>query len=525
MAYTKDKTTLFSHFPIFEPKLTVMKKIGLLFLLTVASTWVSWSQNKIAHFSDATIETAPDQLLTFSNDSYIVLIGKNEIQPGAFVYNISWVNIQNNKSGKQMVRSQNRIDPNFFGFHFNKAGFVFFEESTNEKAKTNSLIVHELHLEKGALSNSVVLEEKLDFVNKKNHFARTTHQKILLIYSLVEQSDGAQLIKSYVLDYNYKITEIKTTRVKNPFDFDFNSSVQITDDGMLLGVVQLKNEKLGEQLMFQYGNVLDAKDESFNELKLLYNEKGKKIHDFKVYLNDESFIEFVGIYNHKTNVGLSSRMVVRNFHPLKEKFLVDKDFELNAPQDIRIHSLLPISKEFFVLVTKADIPTKTPEKKEPSKSISLSQNKSIQADITHEQVGLAVNYFHVEKGLLWKEVLKNDLTADNHELIKTNKKASDYYFWCDGKTLFALFNQSRDLKNTTETERRLVKNPAGIDVSIQHFDLNSGKSQTSNIDGDERFHKYLLLPSCSGMTSVKFLTTVMQLDKKTFYPIQLYMKY
>lgn len=512
----------FLLFSIFEPKFRIMKKLGLFVLFTMALSSNSWSQSKSVHFYDAKVESQPEHLLSFTNEEYVVLVGKNEVKKDLFMYNVSWVNIRNNETGSQQIRCRDRMNPTLFGFHYNRDGFAFFEEVTNEKEKLSTLLLHELHLQKGVISNRLIHSEPLDYVNKKSYFAGTTHGKFSAIYALVQFKDGTNSSKTYSLNYEYKVIDVKTTPIKDGLDLEFKTIAQLSESGSLLTVVQTKNDKEANKLMFQYGNVLEAGGDGFNEFRSLFNEKNKVIHDFKVYVNEESIIEFVGLYNFKSDKGMTTRMVVRYFHPLKERFLVDKDFDMNAPQDLTLHSLLPMDNDFFVVVTKTNNAEKKSAQKDTKQALSLSPAERLKGAESKGEVGLLVNYIHIEKGIVWKESLKNEISLSRPELAEMNPKVFDYYFWSDGQFLYALHHFVPEKKSSVSSDIKSSTLSDGMELGVLMMDLNTGQSRVKLIDVDERVKKYALLPSYSALTTMKFLTTIIQIDKKTFYPIQLF---
>jgi hypothetical protein len=493
-----------------------MKTLFLASVLLLGIITHSWAQHKVEHFPKAQLESQPNDLLTFSNEEYIVLVGAHPTDDGVNMYSMSWSNIRTQVSGSIQLKGQNTNKSTFYGHHFNRDVFAFFEETYDQNQRVYILVLHELYLLKGVVTNRVIHRDVNDVAHKKSYFAKPSHGKFFINYEIVKRKTGEQYTKIYSLDYEYKIKELATLQIKEKLDLDFNNVLQLTDNGDVLAVLKINNEKEGNRLVYQYGNILEGNTDAFSEFRTLFHEKEIQIHDFKVYLNQESIVEFVGLYNKKGNEGMQTRMLVRYFHPLKERLLVDKDFEVGPIQDLRMHSLVPINDQFFVLVTQTKINTAKPDQKEVRKSISLTQATSIANTAVPNQEGIHVAYVHLQKGVIWKKILNYN---EKFHSVEANINALDYFFWSDGTNLYALHNMLPEKSNTTTNDAKSVTIEGVLNTGLQIFNLNSGESKVLPISIEEAVERFTVLPGLSKITSVDYLSTVAQIDKKTFYPI------
>jgi hypothetical protein len=273
-------------------------------------------------------------------------------------------------------------------------------------------------------------------------------------------------------------------------------------------------------------HVIDVQTESDsdNEFRPLYSEKGKPIHDFKVFLNDESIIEFVGLYNEKTEKGMFTRLVMRNFHPMKDRVLLDNDFELKAPGNATFHSYLPISREFFAVVTESK-----EQKANAAPTMSLSKVGQAPAPAKVEN-SLLISYFHVDNKLLWQEKLNLNFTEANPIYQKLNPKSLGYYFWSNGRSLFALYNAANVQNNTPSSTVKSLGSPSNTvkpaltALTIHEFVLENGSNKSYTQLLDEKNPSIMALPSLSKISNMKFMTTIAELNSETFYPIKLYLR-
>ena len=500
-----------------------MKLLKFFTVFSVFSIGSIFSQQNTEHLSSARIQSNPEALQTFSNSEYVVLLGMTELKPGFQQFSVSWSNVMSGDGKSLPIKCVSNSKPNLFGFHFNNQNFSFFEEVYSSREKSLVIYLHTLNFAKQTIINKRVHAEEIDLKSKKNYFVHASHNKFSALYSFSLYNDGKQVPSVLIFDIEYNLIRNYTFKSTVDFNFDFQSIVQMNDEGKLLAVHKAVNEKEGNPLMFHVIDV-QAESDSDNEFRPLYSVKGKPIHDFKVFLNDESIIEFVGLYNEKTEKGLFTKLAMRNFHPMKDRILLDTDFELKVPGNATFHSYLPISSEFFAVVTESK-----EQKSNAASSMSLSRVGQASAPAKIES-HLLVSYFHLEKKLLWQEKLKVNFTEANPVFQKLNPKSLGYYFWSNGRSLFALYNAANDQSNTPNatvkgsgSQPNMVK-PALTALTMHEFVLDNGSNKSYTLLLDEKNPSIMALPSLSKISNMKFMTTIAELNSETFYPVKLYLR-
>ncbi len=505
-----------------------MKNKVTYLLIPLFLTTQLFAQFKLNHLDGARIQTNLTDLKQFASEKHVVLFGKNETKPTAPQYVISISEIHTGKGGMHNFEPANKVNPSLFGMHISHYGFEIFEEVYAEKEKRYSIIRHTFFFDGQRFTNKKLFDATYDLKPKIPHFAKDPEGNFAAIYLFRVDSKGAQHATILDLSAEYLLKRSKDYTIKEKLNPDFKIQFQMSPSSEFIAVHEVIDAKNGNYLAVQYEA---TSEESTNETTLypLFNEKNHKLLDFKIYLNDDSTIEFMAVTEKKVDRGIENNIHLKKFNPLKEKAVYNNFFPIKATGTLKLHSYLPINEHYSAIVLdiqngKSTAPTTTPTPNVTT--MSLSKNDA-QTNSGQQENGLNLFYVQHEKGVIWQKAFPSDAKEIQPELTRLCPAALDSYFWSDGRYIYTLYYKGVSVTQPLPPNQIAVNPPTTkvLKPHVRMIPLNGESIKEVEISGDERSKSIYLMPSYTKIPSLDYLVSVVQMTPTLYYPVQIITKY
>lgn len=501
-----------------------MKNVVLNLSFLLFSCFGIYAQAKVNHLDAGKIQTNLSDLKSFVNERYVVLYGISQTKPGEYQRKVTLTELKSGRSTEINFEPKNKVNATLLGMHLTPLSFEIFEEIYSEKDKKYSIVRHTLYPENQRFLEDKIFESTFEQKPSKALLSSSPNGESSAIYLYHEDKKGFQ--KATVLFIGLKQTEVKSKEFifKEKINSNYDIHFQINDNFQFIATHEIINAKDGNYIVLHTESIQEDRANTAN-MVTLFKDKSLKLNTFKVYLTEDSMIEFMALVEKQSERTVENQFVLRKFHPEKESFIYNTVVPCNVSGKVKLESYLPIDE--FRSVVVLDVQEKQVQKQTNEQSpggISLSNpqaqpnNKS-----PNIEMGLVIFCIHHNKGVLWQKnhiAEKQEVRADK---ARMNAAALETYFWSDGTHLFSFFHRSE--QRVVEQRGQISANPVTQTtmrpyIRMTHLENRSEKDQP--VLTDERMQSLYMLPKYTKATSVEYLISIFQLNPTLFYPVQLY---
>lgn len=503
-----------------------MFKLSISTLLFFVSIYCI-AQGKYLHIPEATVQSANDDLKIFTSDRYTILYGVHEHlkeKKDAKQHTITWIENASRRTSKVVIDPVGDKNPNFFGFHLKENMFSFFEDIYDSEKEAYTLILHTFYPGRDKIVQKRVISETAKTRSINYRYAHVDHGKFSALAALNQNKSGQQSISITVFSRDHEVMSrqhyLFSEKLNNSFDWTLN----LNSRGQLLAVFQIKGEKGLDYLAYTSVNVLEeAKDRlTFTPL---YSDKGLQMNDFKVFLDDNGVVEFMGVYSQKSQKGVSNKIMFRNLLLEKDSLLLDNVFDLDNGKDLKLDTYLAMNDTYSIVMFNE----REPNQINTSASKTSAKNEPASEKHGNKQT-LVIYYINNQKGVIWQN--KNELTVPESVIRQQNlhHQAFKNYAWSDGTKLYIYFNglaTENQSPSTVSAEFSSQGSRGAISKwypMLKAYDLLEGKSSSIALPINSRDQILYGLTGMSSITPMKYLISLVQTESNTFYPIQLFIQ-
>jgi hypothetical protein len=504
-----------------------MFKLGISILLFAVSIF-GFAQGKYLHIPEATVQSSNEELKIFSSDRFTIIYGVHEPskdQKDTKQHTITCIENDSKKTSSVVIKPYSEKNPNFFGFHLKQDSFSFFEDIYDPEKGTYSLILHVFYPGRDKMVQKRLLGETGKSGSVSYRYASSEEGKFSVLAALNQDRSGQQSMSLIIFRSDLEVMNRRQYRFSDKINNSFDWTLNLNSQGELLAVFQIKGEKSPDYLGYTTVNIQEEGNDRLN-FTPFYGDKTIQLTDFKVFLDDEGVVEFVGVYSQRSQKGMSNKIMFKKLIHGKERLLLDVVFDLKNGNELKLDHYLAIDNSNSVLIFNE----REVNKVNTSESKTSSKNEPTKGQFGNKQNLLIYSINH-EKGVIWQK--KSELPSSDYILKqpKLHPQIFKNYAWSDGTKLYVYLNdlvienQGPIIVPAEFSSRGSREALSKFRPTLMTFDLSEGKSSSIAMDMNGREQMLHVLTGMSKISDRRYLISLVQTQNNTFYPIQLFIHF